>query len=114
MPATGPSDQELDAAVMGRVGADIYPSEINTPLSRVRTFTRFAGGFAANVSTGLARLGLRIPKRDTGEVFIDPNLRVQLVSAGITGVRFLQTDFFDTERYPKLPGVWASSLFRWR
>jgi 5-dehydro-2-deoxygluconokinase len=49
----------LEAGVMGRVGADIYPNEINTPLSRVRTFTRFAGGFAANVSTGLARLGVR-------------------------------------------------------
>jgi ABC-type transporter Mla subunit MlaD len=32
-------------------------------------------------------------------------LRVQLASAGITGVRFLQTDFFDPERHPppKLP-----------
>src|SRR5204863_4904604 len=48
----------------------------------------------------LARLGLRIPKRNTDEDFIDPNLRVQLVSAGITGVRFLQTDFFDVHRYP--------------
>src|SRR5439155_24240345 len=42
----------------------------------------------------LAHLGLRVPKKNTGEEFIDPNLRVQLVSAGITGVRFLQTDFF--------------------
>ena len=53
----------------------------------------------------VARLGLRTkaPKRD--EEFIAPNLRTQLVSAGITGVRFLQTDFFDPERYPppKLP-----------
>lgn len=49
------------------------------------------------------RLGLRKPEK--GEEFIDPNLRVQLVSAGITGVRFLQTDFFDPRRYPppKLP-----------
>jgi phospholipid/cholesterol/gamma-HCH transport system substrate-binding protein len=46
----------------------------------------------------LARLGLYIPKR--GEAFIDPNLRVQLVAAGITGVRFLQTDFFDVHRFP--------------
>jgi paraquat-inducible protein B len=48
----------------------------------------------------LARLGLHIPKKNTGEVFIDPNLRVQLAAAGITGVRFLQTDFFDMHRYP--------------
>ncbi len=53
----------------------------------------------------LDRLGLRVPKNVDGEEFIDPNLRVQLVSAGITGVRFLQTDFFDPQRYPppKLP-----------
>jgi phospholipid/cholesterol/gamma-HCH transport system substrate-binding protein len=48
----------------------------------------------------LARLGLRVPKRGTGEAFIDPNLRVQLASAGITGVRFLQTDFFDMRLPP--------------
>ncbi len=48
----------------------------------------------------LTRLGLHIPKKNTGEVFIDPNLRVQLAAAGITGVRFLQTDFFDAHRYP--------------
>jgi len=48
----------------------------------------------------LTRLGLHIPEKNTGEVFIDPNLRVQLAAAGITGVRFLQTDFFDMHRYP--------------
>jgi paraquat-inducible protein B len=31
------------------------------------------------------------------------NLRVQLVAAGITGVRFLEVDFFDPERYPLPP-----------
>jgi paraquat-inducible protein B len=46
----------------------------------------------------LSRLGLHVPQR--GEQFIDPNLRVQLASAGITGVRFLETEFFDPERYP--------------
>ncbi|MBY0275328.1 MlaD family protein [Candidatus Binatia bacterium] len=46
----------------------------------------------------LHRLGLDQPIE--GRAFIDPNLRVQLASAGITGVRFLQTDFFDPERYP--------------
>jgi ABC-type uncharacterized transport system auxiliary subunit len=53
----------------------------------------------------VARLGLRTKAPRKDEEFIDPNLRTQLVSAGITGVRFLQTDFFDPERYPppKLP-----------
>jgi 5-dehydro-2-deoxygluconokinase len=44
---------------MGRVGADLYPLQLNTPLERVRTFERFVGGFAGNVATGLARLGVR-------------------------------------------------------
>ena len=51
----------------------------------------------------LERLGLEPPK--PGGAFIDPNLRVQLATTGITGVRFLQTDFFDPVRHPppKLP-----------
>ena len=48
----------------------------------------------------LARLGLRTHAPRSGEEFIAPDLRVQLASAGITGVRFIQTDFFDPERYP--------------
>ncbi len=48
----------------------------------------------------LVRLGLRTGAPKSGEEFIAPNLRVQLASAGITGVRFIQTDFFDPERYP--------------
>ncbi len=44
---------------MGRLSADIYPTEVETPLSRQRTFIRYVGGFAGNVATGLARLGVR-------------------------------------------------------
>jgi paraquat-inducible protein B len=49
----------------------------------------------------IKRLGLgdRAPRK--GEEFMNPLLRVQLVSAGITGVRFLQTDFFHPQRYPE-------------
>jgi 5-dehydro-2-deoxygluconokinase len=43
---------------MGRVGADLYPLQLNTPLEEVRTFERFVGGFAGNIATGLARLGV--------------------------------------------------------
>jgi len=46
------------AYVFGRVSADLYPQQLNTPLEEVRTFERFVGGFAGNVSTGLARLGV--------------------------------------------------------
>lgn len=45
--------------MLGRVGADLYPLQLNTPLEAVRTFERFVGGFAGNVATGLARLGVR-------------------------------------------------------
>jgi phospholipid/cholesterol/gamma-HCH transport system substrate-binding protein len=53
----------------------------------------------------LVRLGLLQAAPKVGEQFIDPSLRVQLALAGITGVRFLQTDFFDENRFPppKLP-----------
>ena len=44
---------------MGRVGVDLYPNELRRPLRAVRTFTRYVGGFAGNVATGLARLGVR-------------------------------------------------------
>lgn len=49
----------------------------------------------------LARLGLGTRAPTKGEEFINPLLRMQLVSAGITGVRFLQTDFFHAGRYPE-------------
>ena len=42
----------------GRVLADMYPLQSQTPLEEVRTFERFVGGFAGNVATGLARLGV--------------------------------------------------------
>ena len=50
----------IQAVVIGRVGIDLYPNELSTPLRDVRTYTRFVGGFAGNVATGLARLGVRV------------------------------------------------------
>ncbi len=49
----------IEAVVVGRVGIDLYPNELRTPLRRVRTYTRYVGGFAGNVATGSARLGVR-------------------------------------------------------
>jgi 5-dehydro-2-deoxygluconokinase len=49
----------IEAAVVGRVGIDLYPDQLETPLRSVRTYTRYVGGFAGNVATGLARLGVR-------------------------------------------------------
>lgn len=48
----------IEAYVVGRVGADLYPVQLRTRLEDVRTFERFVGGFAGNVATGLARLGV--------------------------------------------------------
>ncbi len=31
----------IETYVLGRVGADLYPQQINTPLEEVRTFERF-------------------------------------------------------------------------
>jgi 5-dehydro-2-deoxygluconokinase len=50
----------VDAYVIGRLSADLYPLQIETPLDRVQTFERFVGGFAGNVCTGLARLGVKV------------------------------------------------------
>ncbi len=48
-----------DVLVVGRLLADLYPNQLETPLAEVGSFTRFVGGFAGNVATGLARLGVR-------------------------------------------------------
>jgi 5-dehydro-2-deoxygluconokinase len=45
-----------EVVVMGRLSADIYPTELRTSLRHQRSFTRYVGGFAGNVCTGLARL----------------------------------------------------------
>jgi len=81
-----------DAVVIGRVGIDLYPNEIETPLSEVRTFTRFVGGFAGNVATGLARLGVRtaIVSRVGADGHGD-YVRSWLADEGVD-VRFLATD----------------------
>lgn len=51
-------ESHVDVLVMGRVLADLYANEMNTPLSGVRTFTRYLGGSAGNTAVGLARLGV--------------------------------------------------------
>ena len=49
----------VDAFVLGRVLADLYPLQSETLLEDVRTFERFVGGYGGNVGIGLARLGVR-------------------------------------------------------
>lgn len=100
----------IDAVVMGRVGIDLYPNELETPLSEVRTYTRFVGGFAGNVATGLARLGVRtaIVSRVGAEGHGD-YVRAWLAGEGVD-VRFLATDpYWPTP--PTFCEVWPPDRF---
>jgi 5-dehydro-2-deoxygluconokinase len=100
----------IDAAVIGRVGIDLYPNELETPLSEVRTYTRFVGGFAGNVVTGLARLGARaaIVSR-VGDDGHGEYVRSWLAEEGVD-VRFLATDpYWQTP--PTFCEVWPPDRF---
>lgn len=100
----------IDAVVMGRVGIDLYPNELSTPLREVRTYTRFVGGFAGNVATGLARLGVRaaIVSR-VGEEGHGKFVRAWLAAEGVD-VRFLATDpYWQTP--PTFCEVWPPDRF---
>ena len=100
----------IEAVVMGRVGIDLYPDQIETPLSQVRSFTRFVGGFAGNVSTGLSRLGVRtaIVSRIGAEGHGD-FVRDWLAGQGVD-VRFLATDP-DWQTPPTFCEVWPPDNF---
>jgi 5-dehydro-2-deoxygluconokinase len=100
----------IQAVVMGRVGIDLYPNELETPLSEVRTYTRFVGGFAGNVATGLARLGVRtaIVSRVGADGHGD-YVRSWLAGEGVD-VRFLATDpYWQTP--PTFCEVWPPDNF---
>lgn len=49
----------IEAVVIGRVGVDFTPATPRTTLAAADGFVRAVGGFAGNISTGLARLGVR-------------------------------------------------------
>ena len=100
----------IDAVVIGRVGIDLYPNELSTPLRDVRTYTRFVGGFAGNVATGLARLGVRpaIVSRVGAEGHGD-FVREWLEGEGVD-VSFLRTDpYWPTP--PTFCEVWPPDRF---
>ena len=95
---------------MGRVGIDLYPNELRTPLRAVDGYTRFVGGFAGNVSTGLARLGVRaaIVSR-VGDDGHGEFVREWLRGEGVD-VRFLATDpYWPTP--PTFCEVWPPDRF---
>ena len=82
----------IDAVVVGRIGVDLYPNQLRTPLRQVRTYTRYVGGFAGNVGIGLARLGVKtaIVSR-VGDDGHGEFIRDFLVAEGIDD-RFLRVD----------------------
>jgi 5-dehydro-2-deoxygluconokinase len=99
-----------DAVVLGRVGIDLYPNQLETPLREVRTYARFVGGFAGNVATGLARLGVSVAI--VSRVGDDPHgdfVRGWLAGEGVD-VRFLATDP-DWLTPPTFCEVWPPDRF---
>jgi ABC-type transporter Mla subunit MlaD len=48
----------------------------------------------------LSELGLVVGKGDKSKIRVPPDLRMQIASQGITGVKFLQIDFFDVKDNP--------------
>ena len=48
----------------------------------------------------LSDLGLAVGKGDKSKIRVPPDLRMQIASQGITGVKFLQIDFFDIKDNP--------------
>lgn len=48
----------IEAIVVGRVGVDLTPATPRTTLAAANSFVRAVGGFAGNIGTGLARLGI--------------------------------------------------------
>jgi 5-dehydro-2-deoxygluconokinase len=67
------ADWTAEVAVFGRISYDLNPLQAETPLEDVRTFERSVGGFAGNVATGLARLG--VPTLVVSAVGDDPHGR---------------------------------------
>jgi len=99
-----------EAAVLGRVGVDLYPEQLETPLAEVTTFRRYVGGFAGNVATGLARLGVRVAiVSRVGDEGHGEYVRSWLAAEGVD-VRFLATDpYWQTP--PTFIEVWPPDRF---
>lgn len=49
----------FDVVCIGRVGVDIYPTQVGVPLEDVTSFGKFLGGSATNVAVAAARYGRR-------------------------------------------------------
>ena len=52
-------NDRLEVLTMGRIGVDLYPTQVGTRLEDVETFTRTLGGSPTNVAVAAARHGRR-------------------------------------------------------
>lgn len=74
---------------MGRIGVDLYPTEVNTFLKDVTGFTKTVGGSAANVAVAVARHGHDVALiTRTGDDQFGQFLSEQLTRYGID-IRFV-------------------------
>lgn len=55
---TFPQGKQFDFVAIGRLCIDLNANEINRPMEETMTFTKYVGGSPANITIGLANLGL--------------------------------------------------------
>jgi 5-dehydro-2-deoxygluconokinase len=90
--------EAYEVVCIGRVGVDIYPTQIGLPLEEVTSFGKFLGGSATNVSVAVARYGHRsaIITR-TGDDPFGRFVRIKLAELGVS------TDFVGTDAWLPTP-----------
>ncbi|MCY7479012.1 5-dehydro-2-deoxygluconokinase, partial [Paenibacillus larvae] len=49
---TFPVNRKLDLIAVGRLCIDLNANEINKPMEKTRTFTKYVGGSPANIAVG--------------------------------------------------------------
>ncbi|MDF2646185.1 MAG: 5-dehydro-2-deoxygluconokinase [Paenibacillus sp.] len=54
-----PQSKPLDFVAIGRLCIDLNANEINRPMEETMTFTKYVGGSPANITIGMARLGMK-------------------------------------------------------
>ena len=51
--------RSLDFVAIGRLCIDLNANEINRPMEETMTFTKYVGGSPANITIGMARMGMK-------------------------------------------------------
>jgi 5-dehydro-2-deoxygluconokinase len=53
------AEKNLDFIAIGRLCIDLNANEINRPMEETMTFTKYVGGSPANITIGMARMGMK-------------------------------------------------------